>query len=117
MTLDKTPYINPDIEEERQQKMRELDVHLRVDKVQMGLFYRQTPGANRSFSIEWEGSLVDRSLGWLSWEYEHQLMRVRVGDPMTEQTGFSIVVKFSNVRKLAVHYDFGNPCERLLYIL
>lgn len=109
-TLDKTPYLNPDIEEERQSKNRALDVHLRVDKVQIGLFYRPSPGANRNFSVEWEDSFTDKSLGWLFWEYDHKLIRVRLGDPMTEQTGRNIVIKFSNIRKLAINYDFGNPC-------
>lgn len=111
MTLDKTPYLDPDIEEERQRTIRALDVHLRIDKVQIGLFYRPSPGAGREFSIEWEGSFIDKSLGWLSWEYEHKLMRVRIGDPMTEQTNSSIVIQFSNIRKLGINYDFGNPCK------
>jgi RNA-dependent RNA polymerase len=110
-TLDKTPYVDPDIEAERQDKIRKLDVQLRVDKVQVGLFYRPHPGANRNFSIEWEASYTDKSLGWLSWEYEHKLIRIQIGDRMTEQIGSSIVIKFSNIRKLGVNYDFGNPCK------
>ncbi|KAF7980169.1 hypothetical protein HWV62_39639 [Athelia sp. TMB] len=108
-TLDKTPYLNPDIEEELQEKKRLLDVSIRVDKVQMGLFYRPAPGQNRNFSIEWESHFVEKSLGWLGWEYEHKLIRVRLGDPMIEQTGHNIVIKFSNIRKLAISHDFGNP--------
>jgi RNA-dependent RNA polymerase len=110
-TLDKTPYVDPDIEAERQVKMRALDVQLRVDKVQIGLFYRPEPTANRCFSVEWEASYTDKSIGWLYWEYEHKLIRIQIGDRMTEQTGSSIVIKFSNIRKLGAHYDFGNPCE------
>lgn len=110
-TLDKAPYVSPDIEAERQDKIRKLDVQLRVDKVQFGLFYRERPGASRNFSIEWEGSYTNKSVGWLSWEYEHKLIRIQTGDRMTETTGASIVVKFSNIRKLGVNYDFGNPCK------
>ena len=109
MTLDKTPYVDPDIEEERQKTIRALNVHLRIDNIQVGLFYRPSPNAGRNFSIEWECSLTDNSIGWLSWEYEHKLIRVRIGDPMTEQTGSSIVIKFSNIRKLGINCDFGNP--------
>jgi RNA-dependent RNA polymerase len=79
--------------------------------VQVGLFYRPHPGANRNFSIEWEASFTDKSLGWLSWEYERKLIRIQIGDRMTEQIGSSIVIKFSNIRKLGVNYDFGNPCK------
>lgn len=112
MTLDKTPYLDPEIEAERQDKIRKLNVQLRVDKVQIGLFYRTSTGANHSFSIEWEGSFIENSTGWLSWEYEYKRIRVQIGDSMTEQTGSSVVVKFSNIRKLGVNYDFGNPCKQ-----
>jgi RNA-dependent RNA polymerase len=112
MTLDKTPYLDPDIEEERQTKIRLLnDANFRVDKVQIGLFYQPSPGKNRNFSIEWEGSFMDKSLGWLFWEYDHKLIRVQIGNRMTEETGSSIVIKFSNIRKLGINYDFGNPCK------
>lgn len=111
-TLDKTPYLNPDIEEELQEKKRLLDVSLRVDKVQIGLFYRPAPGANRSFSVEWEDHYTEKSLGWLGFEYEHKLIRIRLGDPMTEQIGSNIVIKFANIRKLAVSHDFGNPGQK-----
>jgi len=112
MTLDKTPYLDPDIEEERQKKIRFLTDHLlRIDKVQFGLFYRPSPAKGRCFSIEWEGSFTNKSIGWLSWEYEHKLIRVQIGNRMTEETGSSIVIKFSNIRKLGIDYDFGNPCR------
>ena len=111
MTLDKTPYIDPDIEEERQEKIRKLDVSLRVDKVQFGLFYRPPLGVTRNFSVEWEG-FANKSLVWLFWEYDHKLIRVRIGDPMTEQTCSSVVIRFSNIRKLGISYDFGNPCKQ-----
>src|ERR1700720_4694802 len=75
--LDKSPYVDPNIEEECEKKIRILsDAHLRVDKIQIGLFYRCPDALNRSFSIEWEDSFLDKSLGFLSWEYEHKLIRV-----------------------------------------
>ena len=40
MTLEKTPYTSPDLEEERQNKNRLLDEALRVDAVQFGVFFR-----------------------------------------------------------------------------
>lgn len=110
MTLDKTLYIDPDIEETRQDKIRALSEYLCVIKVQIGLFYRPGSGANRTFSVERELDL-DKSLGYLFWEYEHKLLRVRLGNNMTEEKGANIVIKFSNIRKWAVDYEFGNPCK------
>ena len=110
MTLDKTLYVDPDIEEERQYKIRALTEYICVIKVQIGLFFRPSPGANRIFSVERELEL-DHTLGYLFWEYEHKLLRVRLGNNMTEEKGASIVIKFSNIRKWAIDYDFGNPCK------
>jgi RNA-dependent RNA polymerase len=110
MTLDKTPYLDPDVEEERQKNIQALGVRYCVDKIQIGMFYRPSPGAGRNFSVEWEASFSSKSLCWLSWEYDHKLLRVCIGDKMTEQTGSSIVIRFSNIRKLGIGCDFGNPC-------
>lgn len=100
--LDKTPYLDPDIEAERQDKIRKLGVRHRVDKIQIGLFYRRSPGASRNFSVEWEDSFIENSLAWLSWEYQHKRIRLQIGNPATEQRGSSIIIKFSNIRKLGV---------------
>lgn len=109
-TLDKTPYVDPDIEEQRQYKIRALSEYICIIKVQIGLFFRQALRPNRAFSVERELGL-DNSLGYLFWEYEHKLLRVRLGNNMTEEKGANIVIKFSNIRKWAVDYDFGNPCK------
>jgi RNA-dependent RNA polymerase len=54
--LEKTPFLDPDIEERRERKKRELDgvPPLPVDQIQIGTFYRVSPGALRDFSVEWE---------------------------------------------------------------
>jgi RNA-dependent RNA polymerase len=85
LTLDKTPYINPDIEEERHQKLWDLQDLLRVDAVQFGLFYRpiypsndREPMSPRAFSIEWERDYITESIGWLGFEYDHKLIRIKV---------------------------------------
>ena len=85
LTLDKTPYTNPDIEEERQNKLRDLQDHFRVDLVQFGVFYRpkypstpSEPLTSRAFSVEWEGKYTTHGIAWLSFEYDHKLVRVRV---------------------------------------
>ena len=89
LTLEKTPYVNPDLEEEREKKLRALEARLRVDIVQFGIFYRpmypsrdDDPLRPRAFSIEWEGNYVQHSIGWLTFEYDHKLIRITVSlDP------------------------------------
>jgi len=80
VTLEKTPYINPDIEEERQQKIYDLQEAFRVDEVQFGVFYRAYPttAPPRAYSIESELNLAMKSLGWLRFEYDHKLIRIEV---------------------------------------
>lgn len=85
ITLDKTPYINPDIEEEHQQKVWDLKDYFRVDAVQFGVFYRphyptkpSEPLKSRAFSVEWERKYVTESIGWLAFEYDHKLIRIKV---------------------------------------
>ncbi|GJE87096.1 RdRP-domain-containing protein [Phanerochaete sordida] len=110
--LEKTLYLNPEIEEELATKLEKLDVGLHVDKLQFGVYYRR-PGDNvkqsRLFSNEYEVSYVDKSAGLLQFEYTHKLIRIRLGDPMTEQYAYNVVITFANVRKLATGLDFGNP--------
>lgn len=84
-TLDKTPYINPDIEEEREQKKWDLQDLLRVDAVQFGLLYRprypsndREPLSTRAFSVEWEHNYETESIGWLAFEFDHKLIRIKV---------------------------------------
>jgi RNA-dependent RNA polymerase len=84
VTLDKTPFINPDLEEEHQKKLWDLQDSFRVDAVQFGFFYRPNypskdsePLVPRAFSIEWEHDLTE-STGWLSFEYDHKLIRLKV---------------------------------------
>jgi RNA-dependent RNA polymerase len=138
MTLEKTPYINPDIEEERQQKMQLLQDQIRVDEVQFGVFYRTYPKVPsptkrvppRAFSIECKLNYERASQGWLRVEYDSKLIRIEVllsnfdfdrpfshtcaklGDRMTEQVGMSIAISFSSISELFVGYD-GKPCQFL----
>jgi RNA-dependent RNA polymerase len=89
LRLEKTPYVNPDLEEEREEKLLALEGRLRVDFVQFGIFYRpkypskdDEPLRPRAFSIEWEGNYVKHSSGWLTFEYDHKLIRITVSlDP------------------------------------
>ncbi|KAI0345277.1 RdRP-domain-containing protein [Trametopsis cervina] len=111
-TLEKTPYLPPEIEEEREEKLQKLDVGLHVDKIQFGVFYRSStdsPGASRRFSNEYELYHRDRSAGLLQIEYDHKLIRIKLGNPMTEEIAHNIVIKFDIIRKLAMGLDFGHP--------
>ncbi|KAG6844915.1 hypothetical protein H0H87_002399 [Tephrocybe sp. NHM501043] len=84
-TLDKTPYADPDIEEEHQQKLWDLSDKFRVHVVQFGIFYRSDYPKNdkealkpRAFSVEWERRYDVDSEGWLTFEYDHKLIRITV---------------------------------------
>ncbi|OCH86893.1 RdRP-domain-containing protein [Obba rivulosa] len=115
-TLEKTPYLPPEIEETKETILRKLDVAFHVDKVQFGVFFR-TPGAtSRSFSSEFEVSYSDRSAGILTFEYERKLIRIMLGETMRDSVAHSVALTFANIRKMAVGFDFGHPavCFELL---
>ncbi|KAI6013233.1 RNA dependent RNA polymerase-domain-containing protein [Pisolithus marmoratus] len=110
MTLERAPFIDPDIAQERQKKIDALQDRFCVCKVQIGTFYRPDnagPCDSRAFSIEWETDLKQRSMAWLKFEYDHKLMRVEIGDPATESTRYDVVVKFHNIAKMALGCSFG----------
>ncbi|KAF8969863.1 RNA dependent RNA polymerase-domain-containing protein [Flammula alnicola] len=114
-TLKKTPYINPDIEEARELKLWKLDAKFRVDAVQFGIFYQpkypssaKDPLSPRAFSVEWERQYIKDSIAWLRFDYDHKLIRVKLGSELTEQGGYSIVINFASLQKVGVGYD-GKP--------
>lgn len=77
-TLAKTPYVNPDIEEERSNKLRDLEGEFRVDRVQFGVFYRDKyPSATRSFSVEWQKEYI-KSHASFSFDYDHKKFHLKV---------------------------------------
>ncbi|KAG0701519.1 RNA dependent RNA polymerase-domain-containing protein [Suillus ampliporus] len=111
VTLVKAPYVDPDIAQKRQEKIDALSSDFRIATLQIGTFYRPEgarPLDPRAFSVEWECNLVDSGLGWLRFEYEHKLIRAKVGDPARGQLLHSLIVTFANVNKMAVGYDFGH---------
>ncbi|KAI0373002.1 RdRP-domain-containing protein [Pilatotrama ljubarskyi] len=111
-TLEKTPYLEPDEEEKHEDKLRRLDIGLHVDKVQFGVFYRRPEDpmtAPRIFSNEYEISHRNKGAGLLWFEYDHKLIRIQLGDRMTEEIGSNVAIHFSNIRKVAIGMDFGNP--------
>lgn len=93
--LEKTLYLNPEIEEELEDKLRKLDVGLHVDKVQFGVYYREagdTINNSRLFSVEHEVAYRERSAGILEFEYTHKLIRIRVGIPVVRQVPCILII-------------------------
>lgn len=140
LTLRKTPYINPDIEEERLKKVSKLGRKFRIDCVQFGIFYTPTyPRAgqkqrsSRAFSVEWERNYSQESFGSLIFEYDHKLIRIivrivallflqvvrimltmiKLGNELTEREGHSIAINFASIQKVGIGYD-GKPCKCIL---
>ncbi|THU88603.1 RdRP-domain-containing protein [Dendrothele bispora CBS 962.96] len=109
-TLQKAPYIDPGIEEEYSNKLLELQDAFRVDSVQFGVFFRRPPKAgeplrSREYSIEWQRNYSETSTAWLRFEYAHKLIRIELGNPMTEQIGSTIAINFSSIQRIAIGYD------------
>lgn len=77
-TLEKTPFVDPDIEEKHVQTVWALDRHLRLAKVQFGTFFRKEYPGGRSFSVEWEQNYAPVGHASLHFEYGHKLIRITV---------------------------------------
>ncbi|KZT27322.1 RdRP-domain-containing protein [Neolentinus lepideus HHB14362 ss-1] len=109
--LKKAPYMDPGMDEQRDRILQELDCTLRINKVNFGIYYydRSRPGAPKAYSKEWEGEYKTRSYAIMRVEYDHKVMRVMLGDPMTEETCYRVVIKFSSIRKIGWGYDAGDP--------
>ncbi|KAK0187095.1 RNA dependent RNA polymerase-domain-containing protein [Armillaria mellea] len=110
--LERTPFIDPALEDEYDDKCQKLRGQICVDAVQFGVLhypsYPTSPGAPpalREYSIEWES---ERTV-WLTFDYACKAIRINLGDEMKEYTCCSITVSFSNIQGLAVGHD-GKPC-------
>ncbi|KAF9465122.1 RNA dependent RNA polymerase-domain-containing protein [Collybia nuda] len=113
-TLDKTPYINPDLEEKHNKKLQALqDIgRLWVDAVQFGIFYQpkypssiREPLRPRAFSIEWEGNYESQ---WLTFDYDRQRIQITLSNERTEKTEYRVLITFSSIQKIGVGYE-GKP--------
>ncbi|TFK30151.1 RdRP-domain-containing protein [Coprinopsis marcescibilis] len=104
-TLERTPFVSPDIEEKHEQTLWELRTKLRVDTVQFGVFYRPTYPGGRAFSVEWEKSYAPDGVGQLQFDYDHKVIRITLGDHLKEKIGCTINVNFASIRKIGVGYD------------
>jgi RNA-dependent RNA polymerase len=79
MTLKKAPYVDPDLDEQRQIVLRNLNHALRIDEVQVGVFH-YVKGRGLSchpcFSIEWRKT-YEETMAMLPFEY-NKLIRIQV---------------------------------------
>ncbi|KAF5373803.1 hypothetical protein D9758_000837 [Tetrapyrgos nigripes] len=114
LSLQKSAYIDPDIEEQRQEKIANLQDAIRVDIIQFGIYFRRPsrpgePLKSREYSTEWQRDYAKESTAWLRFEYDHKLMRIELGNPMTEQIGSTIAITFGSIQRIAIGYDGGCP--------
>jgi len=110
--LEKAPYLPPEIEE-REEKLRQLNISIHVDKMQFGVLYRPadaTHTSGREFSNEFEISHQAKSAGILWFEYDHKLIRIQLGDSMTQTVAHNIDIAFADILNIAWGNDMGNSC-------
>ncbi|KIY50810.1 RdRP-domain-containing protein [Fistulina hepatica ATCC 64428] len=104
-TLQRTPYVDPDVEEEHEKKVFDLELSLRVDLIRFGIFYRpfyyNSPRSHlgRAFSAEWDKPCIEE-VAWLRFEYDHKL--IRVGNQSTDEFGSTIAIRFASIQKIAI---------------
>ncbi|KAK7038067.1 RNA-dependent RNA polymerase [Favolaschia claudopus] len=127
--LSKTPYVDPNIEREHEEKVWALHEALRVDVVQFGSYHTSYPARPipdnkppplRSFSVEWEREYFSTDpssrkrsgspgpptgVAWLRFDYTHKLISIQLGDESTEYSGSNIIITFSSISRIAVGYD------------
>ncbi|KAG2020116.1 calcium ion transporter [Coprinopsis cinerea AmutBmut pab1-1] len=107
-TLAKTPFVSPDIEEKHAKTLEALEEKLRIDTLQFGVYYRPSYPGGRAFSVEWEKNYTVESAAWLHFEYDHKLIRLKLGDELREKIGHNVNISFASIRKIGVGYDW-NP--------
>ncbi|KAJ3841711.1 RNA dependent RNA polymerase-domain-containing protein [Lentinula raphanica] len=110
--LQKAPWLDPEKEKDRAWRVAELEQGpgLRVSTVQFGVLFRdpRAPDKNRKYSIEWEKEYKSKGQAWLKFEYDHKLLKIEVGDRLSETTGSNIILYFANISKIAVGQEYGN---------
>ncbi|KLO19204.1 RdRP-domain-containing protein [Schizopora paradoxa] len=110
-TLLKLPYLDPALDREKDDKLRSLNVRFRVDEIQFGIWgVRPSPSQHTRgvFCNEWTRRYVADTLAQLWFDYDHKLLRIRLGDPARDVEAHSIVIRFSTIRNLWCGNDFGN---------
>lgn len=83
----KTPFIDPALEQKRNDIIWTVSRDFRVNAVQFGILFREEENypsndkdrlGPRSFSIEWEHDAIRKSVTYLRFVYEHKLIRITV---------------------------------------
>ncbi|EIW57530.1 RdRP-domain-containing protein [Trametes versicolor FP-101664 SS1] len=104
-SLLKTPYIDPTLEEERAVLVGRIgQIGIVLDAIQFGVYYRRPddpPEANRRFSNEYEIRRTDTFAGKLCFDYNHKLLRIEMGNSVTEYNSTHIVTDTDNIKKVA----------------
>jgi RNA-dependent RNA polymerase len=72
-TLQKLPFIDPDIALERERKLSLLKDSIRVLRVQFGTFYQVKGQAGRSFSVEWDHDCRIADVAWLTVHWDNKV--------------------------------------------
>ncbi|KAI0253555.1 RdRP-domain-containing protein [Lactifluus subvellereus] len=112
-TLEKALYIDSEQDKRRTQIEEQARlVRLRIAQMQFGVWYRPSDSVasqgRRTFSVEFEREFLRSSAAYISVVYEHKLIHIDIGQWETEGVDYSILVKFSSIRKLGLGYDeFG----------
>jgi RNA-dependent RNA polymerase len=77
-TLLKVPFVDPDVEQDRERKIIELNDNIRIQMVQIGVLYKVAHSASRAFSVEWEHDCIKKDVAWLWMHYDHKVIRIQV---------------------------------------
>jgi RNA-dependent RNA polymerase len=115
-TLQKVPYIDPCMVQEREQKIAELDGAIRISTVQIGALYFNSETKSRAFSVEWDYDCVDQDPGWLRVYYEHRVIRIDIGDPVKGAMKRTLVIKLSSINRMERGVDMDAPCKHPLFL-
>jgi RNA-dependent RNA polymerase len=126
-TLQKVPYIDPNMEEDHIRKVAELDTAIRIAAVQIGVFYVDPAARARAFSVEWEYDSIGGDPTWLGMHYDHRVIRIKVlrtiisavvcsysvqfMDPIDSVAQRTLVVKLSSIQGMESGMETGKPCK------
>lgn len=111
--LKKVPYQDPQLDKRRDTIRQQLEVRLRIDKLQFGCWAIQN--TRTKFCVEWSKEFTSIGNAVLGIEYDHKLIRIQIGDSLLDDIAYSVVLKFARIRKMWVGSDYGNQC--MCYII
>ncbi|KAI1797142.1 RdRP-domain-containing protein [Ganoderma leucocontextum] len=107
--LNRTPYLDPREQAERLEKLERIrGIRIILDAIQFGVYFHH-PGdpttAHRYFSNEFEIRRDETFSGELLFDYNHKILRVEMGDCVSEDTVEHIVIDLPNIKKSAYGSD------------